>query len=185
MTVTHHARICPLCEACCGLTIEVADGRVQRIRGDDGDVFSRGYLCPKAIALKDLHEDPDRLRQPLIRRGATLEPASWDEAFAEIDRRLPPLLAAHGRDALALSVGNPAAHKMGLLLYFARLARAAGSRNVFSASTLDQMPRQLQCGWMYGHWLSVPVPDLARTRDRKSTRLNSSHSQQSRMPSSA
>ena len=164
MPSTRHHRICPLCEACCGLTIEVEDGRVQRIRGAEDDVFSRGYLCPKAIALKELHEDPDRLRQPLIRRGATLEPATWDEAFAEIERRLRPVLQAHGPDAVALAVGNPAAHKMGLLLYFARLARALGSRNVFSASTLDQMPRQLQCGWMYGHWLSVPVPDLARTR---------------------
>ncbi|MBQ0931409.1 molybdopterin-dependent oxidoreductase [Ideonella sp. 4Y16] len=164
MSATVHRRICPLCEACCGLEIEVADGRVQRIRGADDDVFSRGFICPKAVALKDLHEDPDRLRTPLIRRGATLEPATWDEAFAEIERRLLPIIAEQGRDAVALAVGNPAAHKMGLLLYFARLARALGSRNVFSASTLDQMPRQLQCGWMYGHWLSVPVPDIARTR---------------------
>ena len=113
MPSTRHHRICPLCEACCGLTLEVEDGRVQRIRGAEDDVFSRGYLCPKAVALKELHEDPDRLRQPLIRRGATLEPATWDEAFAEIERRLPPILQANGPDAVALAVGNPAAHKMG------------------------------------------------------------------------
>jgi anaerobic selenocysteine-containing dehydrogenase len=165
---TDHYRICPLCEACCGLTVrtEGAPARVTRISGWAGDVLSDGYLCPKAVALKDLHDDPDRLRQPLMRRGgraSPLEPCSWDEAFAEIERRLPPLLAAHGRDALALVVGNPSAHKHGLLLYFARLARAVGSRNVFSASTLDQMPKQLQSGLMYGHWLSVALPDIART----------------------
>ena len=159
---TTHYRICPLCEACCGLEVQVADGRVTRIQGAADDVFSRGYLCPKGYALKDLHEDPDRLRTPLVRRGASFEPASWDEAFAEIERRLVPILQQHGRDAVALSVGNPSAHKMGLLLYFARLARALRSKNVFSASTLDQMPKQLQSGLMFGHWLSVAVPDIER-----------------------
>ncbi|MFO1339196.1 MAG: molybdopterin-dependent oxidoreductase [Burkholderiaceae bacterium] len=155
-------RICPLCEACCGLDVQVAGGQVTGIRGAERDVFSRGYLCPKGFALKDLHEDPDRLRQPLVRRGGELVPATWDEAFAEIERRLPPILQAHGRDALALSVGNPSAHKMSLLLYFARLARGLGTKNIYSASTLDQMPKQLACGWMFGHWLSVPVPDIDR-----------------------
>ncbi|WP_088283975.1 molybdopterin-dependent oxidoreductase [Ideonella sp. A 288] len=162
-TVRSHYRICPLCEACCGLEVRTEGRRVVGIRGLDADPFSAGYVCPKAYALKDLHDDPDRLRTPLIKRDGRRVPATWDEAFAEIDRRLPPLLAEHGRDAVALSVGNPAAHKMGLLLYFARLARALGTKNVFSASTLDQMPKQLQSGLMYGHWLSVALPDLPRT----------------------
>lgn len=161
-----HYRICPLCEACCGLEVRSRDQQVISVRGWAGDVLSDGYLCPKGVALKDLHEDPDRLRQPLIRRGgrnSPLQPASWDEAYALIAARLPPLLAEHGRDSLALVAGNPSAHKMGLLLYFARLARAVGSKNVYSASTLDQMPRQLASGLLYGHWLSVPLPDLPRT----------------------
>ncbi|WP_395702325.1 molybdopterin-dependent oxidoreductase, partial [Aquabacterium sp.] len=158
-----HYRICPLCEACCGLEVRTEGTRVVAIRGYDEDVHSRGYICPKAVALKDLHEDPDRLRQPLIKRNGRHEPASWDEAFAEIERRLPPLLAAHGRDALGVAIGNPSAHKMGLLLYFARLARAAGTKNVYSASTLDQMPKQLQSGLMFGHWLSIALPDMDRT----------------------
>ena len=159
-------RICPLCEACCGLDVTVqgegADARVTAIRGDEADVFSRGYLCPKAVALKDLEADPDRLRTPLARRGGRLEPAAWDEAYAEIARRLPPLLAAHGRDALAFTLGNPNVHRLGLSLYVQRLLRAAGTRNVFTASTLDQMPRQVASGWMYGHALTVPVPDIDR-----------------------
>lgn len=158
---THH-RICPLCEACCGLELKVREGKVISIRGHDSDVFSAGYICPKGVALKDLHEDPDRLRTPLIKRNGEFVPASWDEAFAEIERRLPLILALHGRQAGAISVGNPSAHKIGLLLYFARLAKALGSRNVFSASTLDQMPKQLSSGLMFGHWLSIAVPDIAR-----------------------
>jgi anaerobic selenocysteine-containing dehydrogenase len=160
MSETTHYRICPLCEACCGLDIRVSDGRVVGIKGAASDVFSRGYICPKGYALKDLHEDPDRLRTPLVRRDGVLVEASWDEAFAEIERRLLPLIEAHGRDAVALSIGNPAAHKMGLLLYFPRLAKAIGTRNIFSASTLDQMPKQLSAGLMFGHWLSIPLPDI-------------------------
>ncbi|MBI5069846.1 MAG: molybdopterin-dependent oxidoreductase [Deltaproteobacteria bacterium] len=156
-------RICPLCEACCGLELTVSGGAVTAVRGDDADPFSQGHLCPKAVALRDLHEDPDRLRQPLLRRGGVLEPCTWDEAFAEIERRLPPILAAGGRDALGLVAGNPVVHKMGLLLYFARLARAVGTRNIYSAATLDQMPKQLSSGLLFGHWLSVPVPDIERT----------------------
>jgi anaerobic selenocysteine-containing dehydrogenase len=157
-------RICPLCEACCGLEVQVDDaGRIGTIRGDAADVFSAGFLCPKGVALKDLHDDPDRLRTPLIRRGARFVEASWDEAFAEIERRLLPLRDAHGKDSVALSLGNPSAHKMGLLLYMPRLLKALGTRNFFSASTLDQMPKQLSNGLMYGHWLSMAVPDIERS----------------------
>ena len=163
MTETTHYRICPLCEACCGLEIKVRDGSVTSIRGHAQDVFSAGYICPKGVALKDLHEDPDRLRTPLIKRNGVFEPATWEEAFAEIERRLPPLIATHGRNATGIVVGNPSAHKIGLLTYFGKLARALGTKNVFSASTLDQMPKQLSSGLMFGHWLSVALPDISRT----------------------
>jgi anaerobic selenocysteine-containing dehydrogenase len=155
-------RICPLCEACCGLELGVEAGRVVSVRGHGADVFSRGYLCPKAVALEDLHEDPDRVRVPLVRTADGFREASWDEAWALVAERLPALQAAHGRDAVALTVGNPAVHKAGLLLTVPRLARALGTRNIYSASTLDQMPKQLACGLMYGDWLSIPVPDIER-----------------------
>ncbi len=163
MTESIHHRICPLCEACCGLEIKVTDGKVASIRGHDADVFSAGYICPKGVALKDLHEDPDRLRTPLIKRNGVHEPATWEEAFAEIEKRLPPIIAAHGRNATGIVVGNPSAHKIGLLTYFGKLARALGTKNVFSASTLDQMPKQLSSGLMFGHWLSIALPDITRT----------------------
>ncbi|HEX2891504.1 molybdopterin oxidoreductase family protein [Vineibacter terrae] len=159
-TVAH--RVCPVCEACCGLELRIADGKVTSIRGHDGDVFSRGYICPKGVALKDLHEDPDRLRTPLVKRDGRFVAVSWEEAFAEIDRRLPPILEKHGRNSTALVIGNPTVHQVGLMLYFPRLAKALGSRNIYSASTLDQMPKQLSSGLMFGHWLSIPVPDIER-----------------------
>jgi anaerobic selenocysteine-containing dehydrogenase len=161
-TTTAH-RICPLCEACCGLELTVTGGRVTAVRGHEADVFSRGYVCPKAVALKDLHEDPDRLRTPLVKRDGRFVPATWDEAFAEIERRLVPIQQQHGRDAVAVVFGNPSVHKAGLILYVARLARAFSTRNLYSASTIDQMPKQLASGLMFGEWLSIPVPDIERT----------------------
>ncbi len=161
-TTTHH-RICPLCEACCGLEIKVQDNKVISIRGHEADVFSAGYICPKAVALKDLHEDPDRLRSPLVKRNGVHVAVTWDEAFAEIERRLPSILAAHGRDAVGLVAGNPSAHKLGLLTYFPKLARALGTKNIFSTSSVDQIPKQLASGLMFGTWLSIALPDIART----------------------
>jgi anaerobic selenocysteine-containing dehydrogenase len=156
-------RICPFCEACCGLEIELEQQRVVRIRADQRDVFSNGFLCPKAIGLKELHDDPDRLRTPLIKRDGVFVEASWDEAYAEIERRLPPVIAAGGANAVATVLGNPTSHKMSLMLYFPRLARALGTRNMFSASSVDQVPKMLSVGLMFGAWLSVPVPDIERS----------------------
>jgi anaerobic selenocysteine-containing dehydrogenase len=163
MSETIHHRICPLCEACCGLELKVSEGKIVSIRGHEADVFSAGYICPKGVALKDLHEDPDRLRKPLIKRDGEFVEASWDEAFAEIERRLPPIIAAHGNDAVGMSLGNPAAHKIGLLTYGPKLMKALGTRNIFSASTLDQMPKHLSSGLLFGHMLSIPIPDIVRT----------------------
>jgi anaerobic selenocysteine-containing dehydrogenase len=160
--VTHH-RTCSLCEATCGLEITTRGTEILGIRGDERDPFSRGYLCPKGPALKHLHEDPDRLRHPMLRRGSTWERIAWADAFAEIDRRLPALIREHGRDAVAVYLGNPSAHLLPLMLYPRALLRALGTRNVYSASTVDQMPKQVSAGLMFGTALSVPVPDLDRT----------------------
>src|SRR5262245_25085014 len=120
-TVAH--RICPFCEACYGLELGVEEGRITSIRGYDEDVHSAGFICPKGAALRDLHEDPDRLRAPMVKRDGRHVEVSWEEAFAEIERRLVPIVEKHGRDAVGLVLGNPSAHKIGLLLYTARLAR--------------------------------------------------------------
>ncbi|HEX8742705.1 MAG TPA: molybdopterin oxidoreductase family protein [Thermoleophilaceae bacterium] len=154
---------CPLCEATCGLEMQVEGGSVASIRGDREDVFSKGFICPKGASIGALHDDPDRLTTPLVRRDGELVEATWDEAFAEIERRLPPLLEQHGRDSVALYFGNPSAHNLAHALYGRVMTKAIGTRNVFTASTVDQMPKQVAAGLMFGGGLSVPVPDVDRT----------------------
>src|SRR5690606_4765331 len=129
-----------------------------RIRGDRDDVFSHGYLCPKGSTLRQLHDDPDRLRHPLVRRDGAFVEVGWDEAFAEIEARLLPVLERHGRDACAVYVGNPNAHNLAGLLYSRAVIRALGSTNVFSASTVDQRPKEVSAALMFGGALTIPVP---------------------------
>jgi anaerobic selenocysteine-containing dehydrogenase len=157
-----HYRTCPFCEATCGLEIETDGREVVSVRGDSEDVFSRGFICPKAYGIKQLHEDPDRLTGPLVRRDGELVEATWDEAFEEIDRRLSPILAEHGRNAVGVYLGNPNAHNLSALLYGPAWLRLLGSQNVFTASTVDQMPKQVSAGAMFGTMLSVPIPDVDR-----------------------
>jgi anaerobic selenocysteine-containing dehydrogenase len=157
-----HFRTCPFCEATCGLEVTTRNGDVATIRGDAEDVLSHGFLCPKATGLKALREDPDRLRTPLIRRDGELVEATWDEAFEEIDRRLSPILAEHGRNAVAVYLGNPNAHNLSAMAYGPAWLKALGSQNVYSASTVDQMPKQVSAGLMFGTILSIPVPDVDR-----------------------
>jgi anaerobic selenocysteine-containing dehydrogenase len=156
-------RTCPFCEATCGLELTIEGGAVTRIRGDRDDVFSRGFLCPKGTTLGHLHDDPDRLRGPLVRRDGDLRPATWEEAFAEVARRLPPIGERHGRDAVAVYLGNPTVHNLSGMLYGRVLLRALGTRNIFSASTVDQRPKEISSALLFGTMVSVPVPDLDRT----------------------
>ncbi|HEY8546017.1 MAG TPA: molybdopterin-dependent oxidoreductase, partial [Acidimicrobiales bacterium] len=156
-------RVCPLCEAGCGLEITLDGHRVQRIRGDRDDVFSKGFICPKGSTLKQLHEDPDWLRQPVVKRDGRFVPVTWDEAFAEVDRLLTPVLAEHGRDAAGVYIGNPTVHTLGGQFFVRPLIKALGTTNVFSASTVDQRPKEIASGLMFGAPLTVPVPDLDRT----------------------
>ena len=163
-----HYRTCPLCEASCGLELKVRDGSVVRVRGDRDNPFSRGFICPKGSALQRIHEDPDRLRQPLVRRGddpatATWEEVSWPEAYAEIEKGLLPILEKYGRDAVGVYLGNPNAHTLAGVLYVRPLLHALGTKNLFSASTVDQMPKHVSSGLLFGNALTIPVPDLDRT----------------------
>jgi anaerobic selenocysteine-containing dehydrogenase len=157
-------RICPLCEAGCGLEVGLsAADEVVRIRGDRHDVWSAGYLCPKGPALKHLHEDPDRLRAPVVRRDGRLVEAGWDEAFALAGRLLGGVVATHGRQALGVYLGNPNVHNLGGQLYVKPFVKALGTRNVFTASTVDQRPKEISSGLLFGAPLTVPVPDIDRT----------------------
>ena len=162
-TETVHYRTCPFCEATCGLAVTMRGDEVVSVRGDADDVFSRGFLCPKSQGLKQLHDDPDRLTKPLVRRDGELVEASWEEAFEAVAEGLGRVLGEGGRDAVAVYIGNPAAHSLGPVLYGTPLLKALGTKNIYSASTVDQMPKQVSAGLMFGAGLSVPVPDVDRT----------------------
>ena len=163
MAPSTHFRTCSLCEAMCGLAIAVDGDRILSIRGDEEDVFSHGHICPKAVALKDLHEDPDRLRHPLRRRGSDWEEIGWDDALDLAAERLVEVQRAHGRHAVAVYQGNPTVHNYGAILYGQMLLRALRTRSRFSATSVDQLPHMLASLLMFGHQLLLPVPDVDRT----------------------
>ena len=159
-----HFHTCPLCEATCGLVIEVVDGPqglpiVNKVRGDDEDVFSAGYACPKGLAINELHADPDRLRAPLVDG----EEVSWERAWQVVAERLGGHLEDRGRDSMAMYPGNPNIHNLAGQLYVPALAKALGTRHIFTASTVDQQPKHVSAALMFGEKLSIPIPDVDRT----------------------
>lgn len=160
-----HYRACNLCEAICGLAIEHEGGQVKSIRGDKDDLFSRGHLCPKALALGDVHHDPDRLRAPLKREGGKFVEVGWEEAFVDIGRRLRALRAEHGRDAIGFTQGNPVLHNLGASIACQTiLPWALGTRSRFSSVSVDNLPRMVVSRWMYGNQTVIAVPDVDRAR---------------------
>jgi anaerobic selenocysteine-containing dehydrogenase len=157
-------RTCPLCEATCGLEITVnPQEQVVRIRGDKDDVFSHGFICPKGSTLKQLHEDPDRLRKPMVKRDGVHVEVSWDEAWKEVERGLMGVIERHGRGSLSAYLGNPNAHNLGPQLFSGVMLRSMGTRNIFSASSVDQMPMHVAGGFMFGSAQHIPVPDIDHT----------------------
>jgi anaerobic selenocysteine-containing dehydrogenase len=163
MAPTTHFRTCPLCEATCGLALSVNGGGIESIRGDDLDVFSRGFICPKGTAVKHLQEDPDRLRTPLVRRDGELQPATWEDAFGEVERGLAPIIERSGRNAVAMYVGNPTVHSLSATVMLPMLTRAVGTQNFYTAASVDQIPKHVSCGLMFGRAELIPVPDIDRT----------------------
>jgi len=154
---------CMLCEAACSIAVDLEGGRVARVRGDRDDPFSRGHVCPKAAAIPDVMADPDRIREPLRRSGTGFAPVSWKEALAESAGRLAEMQRRHGRNAVAVYLGNPTAHGHEALLGAALFLRAIGTRSRFSAQSVDQLPQSLAAFEMFGHALLLPVPDVDRT----------------------
>ena len=153
-------RSCPLCEATCGIAVDVSGNRATAVRGDRDDPLSHGYLCPKAHGLIGLQDDPDRLRRPLRREGTRFVEIDWDEAFALVASKLRALRDAHGPGALAGYAGNPVVHDLGASLFLPALLRSLGSKKRFSASSVDQLPKMLSSAAMFGGGLTVPVPDV-------------------------
>ncbi len=156
-------RSCPLCEAHCGVAVELEGDAVRTVRGDPDDALSRGYLCPKAYGLKGLQDDPDRLRHPLIREGARFREATWDEALTLVATRLAAIRTEHGADAIASYIGNPNAHDYAAILYMPVFLRALGSRWRFSATSVDQLPKMVSSALLFGAPFAIPVADIDHT----------------------
>ncbi|WP_212629951.1 molybdopterin oxidoreductase family protein [Pseudomonas sp. KB-10] len=168
MTKSLHYRACHLCEAICGLAIETEtqpDGAMQirSIKGDAQDSFSRGHICPKAVALQDIQNDPDRIRQPMRRIGEQWQAIGWEEAFELVAERLSAIQAEHGQNAVAVYQGNPSVHNYGLMTHGNYFLGQLKTRNRFSATSVDQLPHHLTSHLMYGHGLLIPIPDIDHT----------------------
>ena len=156
-------RACNLCEAICGLEIKVDGPNIVSIRGDDADPFSRGHICPKAVALKDIHEDPDRLRQPMKRIGSEWQQIGWNEAFELAAEKIAAIQKSHGNNAVGFYAGNPSVHNFGTLMSVPPFVRLLKTKSAFSATSVDQLPQQLASLLMFGHQFMIPIPDIDRT----------------------
>ena len=156
-------RSCNLCEAICGLTIEHDGKQVVSIKGDKDDPLSRGHICPKAIALQDIHADPDRLKTPVRRTENGFEPISWEDAFDLVESKLMQIRERHGDDSVALYLGNPTVHNSGALLFQKYLKQSLNTRNRFAATSVDQLPHHFAASQMFGHGLLIPIPDIDNT----------------------
>lgn len=166
--ITTHYRACHLCEAICGLEIKTQGEQIISIKGDKEDPISKGFICPKATALQDLHADPDRLHHPVRKHIAddgsvSWQKISWYEAFDTVARRIVEIQDRHGDDSVAFYAGNPGVHNYGNITHGSLLRYAIGSRNNFSATSLDQLPHHLAGLSMYGHQFFIPIPDIDHT----------------------
>lgn len=158
-----HYRACNLCEAICGLEIKYTENEVISISGDKNDPFSRGHICPKAVGLKDIYEDPNRLKKPVRRTATGWEEISWEEAFDDVAKNITAIQQQHGNNAVAMYAGNPSVHNSGTYLAGTGLMRALKTQNIFSATSADQLPHHFASWLMFGHPFLLPIPDIDRT----------------------
>jgi len=158
----HHIA-CNLCEAICGLEIKLENGQIKSIKGDKNDPLSKGHICPKAVALQDIYNDPDRLRKPIKRTTGGWQEISWSDAYDEVTSELKRIQSKHGNNAVAVYLGNPTVHNLEALLFGPAFFRTLKTKNRYSATSVDQLPEQLVSLMMFGHSLLIPLPDLDRT----------------------
>ena len=159
-----HFRTCNLCEAMCGIVIQHDGEKVLSIKGDKNDPFSKGYICPKATALQDLHEDPDRLRHPVERTANGWKEISWPDALDKVAAGIQSVQKKHGQNAFGIYLGNPNVHNLGGMLTIKHLLSSIKTRSRFSATSIDQLPHHIVSMHLFGHMLRIPVPDVNRTQ---------------------
>ena len=164
-----HYSTCTLCEAMCGIEVATKGRQILSIKGDKDNPFSQGYICPKASALKDLYDDPDRLKRPVkkvrLERGESgWEESTWDEAFDLVANKLHSIQQAYGNNAVGVYLGNPNAHNMGSILFGPYFYRALKSHNRYSATSVDQLPHHIVSRRLFGHISQIPIPDIDHTQ---------------------
>lgn len=159
-----HFRTCNLCEAMCGIVVKHDGKKILSIKGDKDDPFSQGYICPKATALQDLHEDPDRLRHPVERTSDGWKKISWDEALDKVAAGIQSVQKKYGQNAFGVYLGNPNVHNLGGMLTIKHLLGSIKTRSRFSATSIDQLPHHIISLHLFGHMLRIPVPDVNRTQ---------------------
>lgn len=159
-----HFRTCNLCEAMCGIVIKHDGKKVLSIKGDKDDPFSKGYICPKATALQDLHEDSDRLRHPVERTANGWKEISWADALDKVAAGIQSVQKKHGQNAFGIYLGNPNVHNLGGMLTIKHLLTSIKTRSRFSATSIDQLPHHIVSMHLFGHMLRIPVPDVNRTQ---------------------
>ncbi|MCG8668281.1 MAG: molybdopterin oxidoreductase family protein [Pseudomonadales bacterium] len=164
MTESTCYRVCHICEAACGLELVIDEGEVVSVKGDPKDPLSEGHICPKAVAIKDIHEDPDRLRKPIKKVDGQWQETSWSDAFDLVAEKLVAIGQQFGNNSVAGYFGNPSVHNWGMVTHAPNLFKLLKTKSRFSATSVDQLPHQLICYWMYGHQVLVPVPDIDRTQ---------------------
>jgi anaerobic selenocysteine-containing dehydrogenase len=158
-----HFRTCTLCEAMCGVEIKLENGSITSITGDKNDPFSKGHICPKATALQDLYEDPDRILHPMQRTSSGWEKISWNKAYNIISEKIKNIQSSYGTNAVGVYLGNPNAHNMGSLLTVSNFIKNLHSKNIFSATSVDQLPHHIVAHKLFGHSLLMPIPDINNT----------------------
>lgn len=156
-------RTCNLCEALCGIEVEVENNQAVSIRGDKADPLSQGHICPKAYALKDVQEDPDRLTQPIRKINGEWQVISWEAAIDFTAKKLADIQAKYGKNGVGIYQGNPSVHNLGTMLYAAPFVRTLKTKNRFSATSVDQLGHHLAAEYMFGNMNLIPIPDINRT----------------------
>ena len=168
MSQQTHYRACHLCEAICGVVIETESEQIISIKGDKSDPLSRGHICPKAVSLQDIHNDPDRLRVPVRKvvgadGSVDWQEISWDEALDTVAQKMEAVCERDGAHAIGIYLGNPSVHNYGMMTHGSQLFGHYRTNNRFSATSVDQLPHHLVALWLYGHKFMIPIPDIDRT----------------------
>jgi len=162
MPSTRHT-FCRVCEATCGLEVDVEDNRVVAIRPDKQHVVSKGYSCVKGIHFDQVQNSPDRITQPLKRIGTRWEPIGWEQAIAEIGARIKAIRDRDGADAIAHLVGSAGGANVLAPLFRNAFYKALGSRAMFGTGTCDTTNKFRVCEDVYGSPFQLAYPDVDRT----------------------